>query len=342
MEHSDASASAAVGEAVPPTDILVAGSPGTLMGWTFDLLARAIAGRYITVAHLPITGDARWSPPDPASGLAARLFVGDFLQEAWVGPIHDGQVAAVLVIDDVSHAWAHLRQTGQQAAEATHRLVAAATSFGDLVGHQRVLIVTATAGDDLAALAARILAHVGMPVQSADDMVAALALGGPPQVAWELPPPIPICDQARPLIDAVILPALAYGATGQRVPVTWPRDCLFWGDNPGEPLPRALDLAGPSRNLAYGPYLALPPGRWIMSATLAFSPASRGAVLALELHGARELGRIGFTVEGPGLFKASVAVSVPSPREKLEIRLVSERGAIEGVIGIDHIAFQPD
>ncbi len=151
-----------------------------------------------------------------------------------------------------------------------------------------------------------------------------------------------IPPDARHLITAVVEPACRYALDGTRVPVTWPRDCLLWGDRPGEPLPRVLDLTGPARVLAYGPYYALPAGRWTMRAILAFSPSSRGASLALELHGATELARFQFTVDQPGLFAASLPVTIPSPREPLEMRLVTERGAIEGTLGIDRAEFIPE
>jgi hypothetical protein len=332
MDSSDLGDNGLTGGMTPPTDILVAGLPGPLMEWTLDLLARAMAARYASVAHLPISGDARWAPPDPASPCGARLFTGDFLQEAWATQVRNGQIAAVLAVDDAGVAWDRLRQLGQLPAEAIRNLVAVATSFGDLAEHERVLTVTHRDLDDPTVLAVRVLTHIGLRVETLDQVFAAPAAAEPAQAPRDW----------QPLIEAVVAPAFAYGRSGSRVPTTWPRDCLFWGDSPGEMLPRVLDLTGPSRILAYGPYLALPPGRWTMSTTIAFSPASRGAILSLTLHGATELGRIEFTVAGPGLFKASVPVTVPSPREQLEIRLVTERGAIEGTIGIDHIAFEPD
>jgi len=265
MDHSGDSTAADT--ATPPVDILIAGVPGPLMQWTFDLLARAVAGRYPGVVHLQIGGDGRWNPPDAGPDQAARLFVGDVLHEAWAAPVRAGRIVAVLVIDDVSLAWEQLRQMGQSAAEAARNLVAIATSFGDVAGHDRVLTVTRSAGDDQVALAARILTHVGLHVATSDQLFAMLAAGGPAQVLWDLPQPIPIAAESVPMIETVVLSAFEYGRGRTHVPVTWPRECLFWGDRPNEALPRVRDLTGPSRILAYGPYLPLPPGRWTMSTT---------------------------------------------------------------------------
>lgn len=294
------------------------------MDWTVDLLAQAMGAP----EHLPISGDARWSPRGPES--AARLFIGDFLQDAWATTIRDGSVVAVIVLDDAEVTWDRLRQWGQTPAEATRHAVAIATSFGDLTGQARVLMVTRSAWDDPAAVSARILGHVGL--QPHDAVAGSLA---------PVRPALPIAE-FQAWIEAVAAPAFAYGQSGKPRPVTWARERLFWGDKPGEAAPRVLDLTGPSRILAYGPYLALPPGRWTMSTTFALSPASQGAMLSLTLCSAVDLGRIEFRVQSPGLFKASVPVVVPSGREPLEIRLVSERGAIEGMIGMDDILFTPE
>lgn len=308
----------------PPADVLVAGLPGPLMDWTFDLIGRAATATYAAVSHLPIGGDAYWTPPGPAG---ARLFSGDFLQEDWAAYIRAGRIAAVLVLDDPAAVWDRLTGFGQSPAEATQNMIAVATSFGDVAGSAAALTIRSPDLADPAGLAHRILAHLGLSPAAAD--------------VWEPPAPPPqtaIAADTR----AIIEPAFAYGATCQRMSVTWPRHRLFWGDSPGNPLPRILDLTGPSRILAYGPYLALPPGRWTMTAVIALSPSSRGAILALGLYNSNELGRIVFTAESPGLFKATVPVVVDSPRNNLEIRLVSERGAIEGTIGIDDIVFTPE
>jgi hypothetical protein len=107
-------------------------------------------------------------------------------------------------------------------------------------------------------------------------------------------------------------------------------------------VPRVLDLTGPSRVLVYGPYFRLPPGRWTASATIAFSPSCRDTSFTVEIHGSAEISRRLFRVEKPGVFVVSWPVIVPSVWEALEFRLVSQRGAIEGKLGIDRVELVPD
>lgn len=311
-------------------DILVAGTPGPLLSWTCEHLAGAMARHHVRVAHLPISGTARWSPLP--TNPAGRLFFGDLISEEWAAPLKAGLISAVVVLDDIPSAWHHLRQSGQQFSEAIRNLVAVATALGDLTGIDNVLVLPCAAWDNPAKLAARILDHVGLPPETFHHGLADLPVTQSPAIPME----------AQSLIDAVVAPAFHYARSGNRIPATWPRGCLFWGDYPGESAPRVLDITGPARGIVYGPYYALPRGRWTVRATIAFSPSSCGASLALELHAADPLGRFEFKVDKPGLFAASFQVTVPSSREPLEIRLLTERGAIEGVLGIDRIDLIPD
>jgi hypothetical protein len=316
----------------PPVDILVAGTPGPLLRWTCDLLAGAAARRFASVLHVAIGGEETWIPPEEAGPVQVRLFFGDAVREPWASVIRDNRMPAIVVIDEPVWAWDALCRTGHLSGEAIRYLILIATTLGDLAGHPRVLTLTRAAWDDPAAVAARILEHAGFGVDVEGDTLPPLD----ETLDYGIPADI------QPLVDGAVIPAFTYAMTGERVPVEWPRECLFWGDKMGEPAPRVVDLTGPARGLIYGPYYALAPGRWTMRATLAFSPDSCGTPMAMEFYGAAELGRFPFKVQQPGVFAASFAVTVLSPREPLEIRLVTERGAIEGSIGFDRITFTPE
>ena len=315
----------------PAPDLLLAGFPGPLLRWTFALVGRTMARRSPPVCQVSI-GETGWTPPEP--GGVGRLFFGDFISDAWAATLKDRLVPAVLVIDDMEAVCADMLQTGLETGVVVRHLVSVAMALGDLAGQSNILLLRRADFSDPVAAVARIMAHAGLPAEP-------LFAGEVGPVPSDLPPSPPLPESLLLLIEAVVTPALRYGCTGVRDPVAWPRDCLFWGDNPGTPLPRVLDLTGPARVVAYGPYYALPPGSWTIRATLAFSPASRGMPLALELHGANLIGGVRFAVEQAGLFAASFTVVVPSSREPLELRLITERGAIEGTLGIDRIDLMP-
>jgi len=150
-----------------------------------------------------------------------------------------------------------------------------------------------------------------------------------PELASDPPP--------EPLLAA----AAAYARTGERCVQIWPRALLLDGDNPDQPLPRAISLTGPARNLAYGPYIGFSPGPARLSVVMAVAPTCRHAEMAIELHGSGALGRGLFLLTEPGIFAVELDVVVADAREALEIRLKSERGAIEGELGLDHVELRP-
>jgi len=271
--------------------------------------------------------DEAWAP---RTGPNVRLLVAGYLDATHEAAVRDGLLRAVVVVDDARTSLAALRGNGQSLTEALRSLTACVTPLGRLAGGRHVSTVTrdgvtralqegclwAADGGQIAALAARI------------------------ESAW--PPPPEAAPEETELVEQVLEPAFRFAATGNREMVIWPRACLLWGDRPGEPAPRVLDLTGPSRVLAYGPYFRLAPGRWTARVMLAFSPSCREAPFAIEMHGSALFGRRRFHVPRAGVFWAAVPFDVPSAREAIELRLVSERGAIEGTLGIDHVALTPD
>lgn len=330
-------------------DVLIAGMPGPLLRWTCDLAAAAAALVDRPVACVAVGGDDTWVTSLEPAPAAIRLFVAHESSGAVASAVRDGRLTALLVIDDPALALLDLLRFGHPSDVAFRSLSAAATVLRELAGGPMALFVTVDAAEPVRDVQARVLDHLGLklrPEELADlawrfgdrapdtTMAEALAVFHPQH--GELTAP------EVAVVQAALVPACRYAMTGQRTPVVWPRSCLFWGDRPGEPAPRVLELTGPSRVLIYGPYFRLPPGRWTARATIAFSPSCSNVPFTLEMHGSAEFGRSRFRVEQPGVFIVACAVTVPSAREPLEVRVVSQEGAIDGRLGIDRVELRPE
>lgn len=314
---------------------IVAGLPGPLLHWTCNVLHSAMALTHPNIEHVPLDDDSVHRLHDTIDRATGRLFVGNTVNEAWQAEIRRGRVPSVLVLEDADAAIAHFQDAGQPLDEAIRNACVIAMSLGDLVDSARVMTVTRSNFDGARNVVAELRRHAGF---AAGDSDSASAHPAPEPVT----PPLPRTDDMVAVLEEVLRPSCLYGLTGQRVPITWPRACLMWGDRPGHPVPRIIDLTGPARILTYGPYVPLPPGAWRMNVTLAISRTACGTPLSLKLQGRSALGRFAFTADQPGLYKASFPVRVRSPREVLECYLETERGAIEGCIGVDRIAFEPE
>ncbi len=263
--------------------------------------------------------------------------------QAVVDAIRDNELVAVVVIDDPMSCLRSLVSAGHTPVEAARVLTAAAASLAGWA-HWRVVRLRPdmTVGEATDVILNGMGLPAGTPfIAGADSSSAAsLASLAATNADTTAEPPDRLAEM-QALADQVIAPMFAAVATGVSCAVTWSRACLFWGDHPGEKLPRIIDLTGPARVLAYGPYFHLPPGNWTVRATLAFSPGAIGEPFAVELHGGGFLGRARFRPMAAGVFAASFPVRVRSAYAANEIRVVNEKGAIAGEIGVDHFRLIP-
>ena len=305
-------------------ELLLTGTPGPLLGLVERLIAAVAVATNTAVTvrrHDPMAAD-----------------------DCTAAAVCSGALRSVIAIDDPARCLAVMAGAGFTAAEAARRLTAIAAPLVDWVGRNAPRVLPAmSVGEAMAA----IIVAIGLPADAASDLrlpgwdnsaiLAELAI----DVDEFVPGPIGAMTEIRTLSDEVVGPLFAAAASGVRQTVTWSRDCLFWGDHPGEKLPRIIDLTGPARVLVYGPYFHLPVGDWTLQATLAFSPEAVGAPFAIELHSDVLLGRGRFRPTAAAVFAVSCHVVVQTAKLPNEIRVVNENGAIEGDIGIDHVLLIP-
>ena len=290
--------------------LLLTGTPGPLLGCVETLINELAASA---------------SHPAPA----LQRFDAATDDKAILNAVRDGELRAIVVIDEPLSCLHTLVETGYSPLEAVRVLTAAAAPLA------------AWAGRHVVRLRPDMTVH-----EAADAILGAMDL--PPGVvppapnasALAMDSPAARISAMQALVDEVVRPLFA-AAAGMPSAVTWSRACLLWGDHPNEKLPRIIDLTGPARVLAYGPYFHLPTGSWTVCATLAFSPEAVGAPFAIELHGDVLLGRGRFKPPKAGVFTASFAAEIRSATIPNEIRLLNETGAIDGEIGVDHIRLIP-
>ena len=316
-------------------DVAVIGLPGPLLQWTADFLEAALQIRYGIIERVSIS-DHTAPLPDRSGNSPSRLLVGTFIDAHWRPSLMTSHM--ILVMEDVASALAWIVGTGQQFGEGVRSLVMIATSLGDIAGRDDTLTITNVDFTCKNLLGQRLLHHIGLHQHQSDTITALSKCSIWPASTVEHAASESVLSQLK----AVIAPAVHYASTGTRVPITWTRDCLFHGDQPGQALPRVLDLTGRARIVAYGPYYHVPAGRWRMQAFLAISPSACGRLFSLGLYGATELGSFEFQPEQPGFFVASMSVYIRSSLERVECRLAICRGAIDGSIGLDRIEFRPE
>lgn len=119
----------------------------------------------------------------------------------------------------------------------------------------------------------------------------------------------------------------------------WPPAMLLGAVPPYLPIIGALELVGPARVLAFGPYLYLPRGRW--AATYRFETWENQSSNALGFDVVAD-GEIKFSTQGlvdaAGQFGVECAFTVADPLCPVEFRCFLVEGAIGGLLRPDGIA----
>jgi hypothetical protein len=122
----------------------------------------------------------------------------------------------------------------------------------------------------------------------------------------------------------------------------WPTSLFFGvdfrGTPTGESVPDLVDLAGAARAIAYGPYLHLPSGTWMAVARFAISDIwCRNEIGAEVLMGSEVIASWYSRLPEEGEFELPMVFQVNEPREPVQIRISTLRGAIEGRFQLLHV-----
>ncbi len=156
----------------------------------------------------------------------------------------------------------------------------------------------------------------------------------------------PVLDTAGIAIDPAVLtaaeviaPLLAMARNDIARPVVWPTAVFTFKDRPDLPPPRTIEIAGPVRDLYYGPYFHLPPGRYRVEAHLAFSDEIKDVPFVLELHGAAWLARARIDERRAGDYRGYFNFNHTDPTVPVEIRLRNERGVSRGRLSLIELLF---
>ncbi len=314
--------------------LLIAGTPGSLFDLVCELLARAAELLPGTIIRSHCGPDDTWAADPEASAGSLHLFITNYPARSYLDAVRDGRLPAIVVIDTPLRCFTDLREAGHEAMATVRNLSACAAQIGELSASPAACLLGPETRQRPAEALRTILGHLGwLPFV---DHPAAMADIG----STDLTHGVALADDAN-LIRHILGPAFHFAITGVRRAVTWPRSCLFQGDQPGQSAPAILDLTGPARVIVYGPYFHLAPGRWIATAQMAFSSGACGMNLALEFHGTVPLGNCRFPVEHAGVFRVDLPIAIPSASEAIELRLVLQQGAIEGHLGLDDIHLMP-
>lgn len=154
--------------------------------------------------------------------------------------------------------------------------------------------------------------------------------------------PTVLADAMRASCVDILEPLLAMAEGSTSRPIVWPTSVFTFGDRPGAPPPEQAEIAGPVRNLYYGPYLHLPPARYRVEAILSFSDEITDIPFVLEVHGGIWLAKARIKERRPGTFRGHFVLDHHEPTAAVEIRLRNENPVASGRLSLIEILFYVD
>ncbi len=157
--------------------------------------------------------------------------------------------------------------------------------------------------------------------------------------AQTLPAPGPAraaLERRSPLENELIdLLAPHYGSIvrGRRLDVLeWPPFALLRPDFPDRLTVGPIDLTGPARFIYYGPYFALPIGRWRADLVLEVSECLSDNQIAIDVVAGSVLAILKAKLPPQGVYGCEIEFEIRNPSDPVEIRLQLLTGAIEGLL----------
>lgn len=145
----------------------------------------------------------------------------------------------------------------------------------------------------------------------------------------------------RAIVEGALAGYVEHANTGKLGPLTWTRELFFVGDEPHAAAGGAIEVGGPVRNLVFGPYIALPQGRWQASVVLAVSQQATELPYSLEVLAGPNcdcLARatIEPRMEGAAEFSAEFTVSERTA-QPISVRVANLRPALAGKIALTQV-----
>ncbi len=143
--------------------------------------------------------------------------------------------------------------------------------------------------------------------------------------------------EERRLVDTLAQGYSAIAAGRSFTRMDWPISMLIDSNPSGEVFSGRIELLGPARFLAYGPYLHLTPGRWRADIEFEISDNLSGNQLYVDAYAGDILCVVTAHLPADGNYMFQISFTITDPLEPVQLRFQSLSGAIEGVINLDRI-----
>jgi hypothetical protein len=132
--------------------------------------------------------------------------------------------------------------------------------------------------------------------------------------------------------------AIAAGRSFDRM--DWPMNMFMNSDNPAASFPGRVELWGPARFIAYGPYLHLTSGQWRAKVMFEIAQNHSGNELYVDAYAGEILSVVTTQLPPQGTYTFEISFEVTNPLEPVQLRFQILSGAIEGVFTLNRTSLE--
>jgi hypothetical protein len=337
----------------PAQDSIVLGSPSVLSTWVFELVREVCAliperaATRVVDRNDPVESHSRETAP-------SLVYLSQFPSSSLLAKCGEGAAPILLLLDDPVDAVRYLRHLSRCSVIEALRLQTAATvSYAQLRGHSRVLLFHRLAKLPTGDIIDLILSYLGLELSGRQrDALRQNRVGSEPDAGLESS--LQACvdgyerlEDARAqftakenaAIGGVLGPLIQMSFRDSAENIIWPIETFLSGDRPDTPASLVADLTGGARILYYGPYFYLPSGSWKARMTVGFSAGALRTPFSVEVYGGRLLAHATMVPEAKGVFHASFDFVHDDALQPVEVRVRTDRGAIEGRVALGNVEF---
>jgi hypothetical protein len=239
----------------------------------------------------------------------------------------------VIGLDDPRHAVTDfVSRHNIELPEATRRAATASTlmtSCFDLPG--ALVIYAEQAAKNPVATAAMVVEHLGLPMgaEGLETLVGQLPTD---VIQIGCPGMANLSDREQEIVNAALLPLAEMFAGNPLHRIIWHRE-LFLEEH-HLPVSGPLPLKGPIRYMIYGPYIVLPPGRWMAEMVLGFSEDAMQMTYKVEVWAGSLLTSASLTPQ-MNIMTVNLVFEIATTNEHLvEIRLLNLAPGTRGTIAL--------
>jgi len=336
-----------------PRDAIALGPPSVLSAWAFDLLRDACD---LVPERAAIQIIDRQDKLEPGGDRGPLIYLSHYPSASLLAECGNKRAPILLCLDDPVESVRCLREAASvSVVEALRQQTAAAASYAELSSHPRLLILHRHVAARASEVIDVVLKHFRIELTSAQREALHTKRLGPKGKEADLESSLKACapGYAAPgeaetrfsakevaMIGGVLAPLLEMSFRADAGPIVWPIEAFLSGDRPDTPATLVAELTGAARILYYGPYFYLPAGSWRARMMVGFSEGAKRTPFSVEVFAGQSLLAIATMVpEDRGVYHATFEFAHEDAAKAVEVRVRSDRGAIEGQIALGNVEF---